>query len=81
MRLAKRALGLRTPDIPLGLDCPHHEEAAGLVAAGSEGFLRRARDGLVVEWEHAARVFCPLCGASWGPGEWLLLGQMLKETA
>lgn len=82
LRVTKQALGLRTPDIPVGLPCPHHDiPLTGLVAAGSEGFLRRSRDGVTVEWQHAARVFCPWCGVSWGPGQWLMLGRMLKEAS
>lgn len=99
VRSAKRALGLRTPDIPVGYVCPHYAADPGahwrwvdgervlfepvLLAAGSEGFLRKSRDGITVEWEHQARVYCPGlgCRAWWGPGEWLLLGKLLKETA
>lgn len=80
VRLTKQALGLRTPDIPIGYDCPHHDEPAGLLAAGSEGFLRRSRDTLTVEWEHPAVVYCPHCGARWRPAEWLLLGRILQEA-
>ena len=82
LRVTKQALGLRTPDIPVGCPCPHHDlPLTGLVAAGSEGFLRRSRDGVTVEWEHPARVFCPWCGSSWGPGQWLMLGRMLQEAS
>ena len=82
IRITKQALGLRTPDLPIGYPCPIHDgPPAGLLAAGSEGFLRRQRDGLVVEWVHAGRVFCPACGAAWGPGEWAMLGRVLQETA
>ena len=82
LRVVKQALGLRTPDIPIGYPCPYHDApGTGLLAAGSEGFLRREGDGITVEWAHAARVYCPGCGTSWGPAEWPMLGRMLKEAS
>lgn len=80
LRITKQALHLRNLDKPLGYDCPHHDEPAGLLAAGSEGFLRRGRDAITVEWEHPAVVYCPHCGARWRPAEWLLLGRILQEA-
>ena len=78
-RVTKLALGLRTPDIPIGALCPVCA-GAGLLAAGSEGFVRRNGHAVVVEWEHAGRVYCPAGGESWAMGEWPLLGRLLEAV-
>ena len=94
-RRTKLALRFREPDTLVGPGywCPrlaaypeeHRAEDPGrlplLLRAGSEAFLVRARDGLRLEWVHKARVYCPLCGESWGPGQWLMLGRMLQEAS
>jgi hypothetical protein len=89
LRMVKRALGLRKPDIRLGYPCPwaetrpeNHPAASMLLAAGAEGFLRPADDGLRVEWVTSGLIYCPApaCGASWGPAQWPLLGRMLKTA-
>jgi len=90
LRMVKRALGLRKPDIPVGYDCPHaatrpenHPAAVMLLAAGAEGFLRGDADGLRVQWVTSGLIYCPsaVCGASWGPAQWPLLGRMLQTAA
>jgi len=90
LRLVKRALGLRKPDVPVGYACPWaetrpecHADAVMLFAAGAEGFLRPAADGLRVEWVTSGLIYCAAdaCGASWGPAQWPLLGRMLQTAA
>ena len=90
LRLTKRALGLRKPDIPLGCPCPYtaelpaeHARGAMLLAAGEEGFLRPGPDGVQVEWVVQERIYCPApdCGASWGKWQWEHLGRMLGTPA
>lgn len=76
-RTVKFALGLRTRDTPIGWDCPHHDEPCQLAAVGAEGFIR---DDGTVHWEHAATIWCSLCGASWPEMQWNHLGRIL-ETA
>lgn len=76
-RMTKLALGLRTPDMPIGWDCPLHDEPSPLTALGSEGFLR---DDMTVMWQHAATIWCPLCGASWLADRWPLLGRLLVSA-
>lgn len=88
LRLTKRALGLRKPDIPLlGYACPYaadqpekHQETALLFMAGMDGRLRDGPDGTVVEWVAVERIYCASedCAASWTAlHEWHLLGLML----
>jgi hypothetical protein len=76
-RLVKLALGLRTRDLPIGWNCPLHPEPAPLVSVGAEGFIRP--DG-TVHWQHAATIWCHLCGATWPEMQWPHLGRIL-ETA
>jgi hypothetical protein len=88
LRLTKRALGLRKPDIPLlGYACPYaadqpekHQETDMLFMAGMDGRLRESPDGMVVEWVAVERIYCASdeCAASWTAlHEWHLLGLML----
>lgn len=94
LRLTKRALGLRKPDIPLRdpdgrlCQCPwaesrpdNHQDASVLIVAGDEGFLRAGPDGFQVEWVLLGQIYCPAkeCGASWGPMQWRLLERMLRS--
>jgi hypothetical protein len=90
LRTAKRALGLRRPDVPLGYDCPYaeaepeeHAAARALYAAGDEGFLRQGDGGLRVEWVHTPVIWCASeqCGASWPLDQWPLLGRLLRTPA
>lgn len=90
LRMVKRALGLRRPDITIGFACPYaqarpqdHDAAPLLYAAGAEGFLRPDRDGLRVEWVTSGLIYCagPACTAEWGPAQWPLLGRLLKQAA
>jgi hypothetical protein len=76
LRLTKRALGLRKPDIPLaGYACPYaadrpeeHQETDMLFMAGMDGRLAAGPDGVQVEWVAVERIYCasPDCAASWG---------------
>ena len=77
-RTVKLALGLRTPDMPVGAACPLHEEPSPLVMLGSEGFVR---DDMTVLWQHAGLIRCFLCGAEWQAWQWDLLGEVLKASA
>lgn len=91
LRLTKRALGLRKPDIPLGYPCPYaadapenHAEGRMLFMAGAEGRLRESPGGTVVEWVVQERIYCasPDCDASWaGRYEWTILGKVLGMPA
>jgi hypothetical protein len=88
LRLTKRALGLRKPDIPLlGYACPYaadqpekHQETDMLFMAGMDGRLRDGPDGMQVEWVAVERIYCASedCAASWtARSDWLRLGLML----
>ena len=68
LRLVKRALGLRKPDMLVdrtaAYRCPYadsvpeeHAEACRLFAAGEEGFLRRGT-GRWVQWVVQERIYC-----------------------
>ena len=90
LRMVKRALGLRKPDVPIGYDCPYiasipeqHDVRCALLAAGDEGFLRHGPGGLSVEWVRTPAIYCasPDCEASWGPAQWLYLGRLLQPAA
>jgi hypothetical protein len=90
LRTAKRALGLRRPDVPVGYDCPYagaspgtHPGARALYSAGDEGFLRHGGGGLRVEWVSAPVIWCASehCGASWPLDQWPLLGRLLRTPA
>ena len=89
LRLVKRALGLRRPDMPIGRDCPYaadtpdaHGRAAGLILAGAEGFLDPAAD-VPVAWVTSGLIYCAsdACGASWLKAEWSMLDRLLQATA
>jgi len=87
LRTVKRALGLRRPDIGIGYDCPSadgypelHQGGCALLAAGDEGFLRHAPDGLRVEWVHTPRIYCLGCDASWTLEQWPHLGRLLAAA-
>lgn len=77
-RMTKLALGLRTPDIPVGYDCPYHRDEdpgpAELVLLGAEGFIR---GDMTMFWVYDGRIRCPACGASWLADRWPMLGRML----
>jgi hypothetical protein len=90
LRMVKRALGLRRPDVPLGYDCPYaasepeeHAGARALYSAGDEGFLRQGDGGLRVEWVHSPVIWCAseYCDASWPLDQWPLLGRLLRTPA
>lgn len=88
VRQVKLALGLRTADRKLGQFCPMHDDPLReLVAPGDEGQLRYKaldRDGQpvepVVDWDRRDAAQCRACGASWGPGQYLMLGRLLREA-
>ena len=77
LRSVKLALGLRTPDMPIGFDCPLHPEREPLVAAGAEGFLQ---PGPSVYWQHSGMIVCKLCGAQWQADQWPHLGRVLLSA-
>ncbi len=87
-RGVKLAVGLRTPDVPLGQYCPLHDDPLReLVAPGNEGHLRYTRlDGHgqpvapVVEWVRDTGVTCRHCRAAWAPVQYLMLGRLLREA-
>jgi hypothetical protein len=92
VRLTKRALGLRKPDIPLGAQCPRClEERPGelpgdLYVAGAEGKLKQGRDGITVKWRHDPRVYCPVGPIdpddpphSWPQREWEFLLALINQ--
>jgi hypothetical protein len=77
VRVVKLALGLRTPDIPVGWDCPWCDEPSPLIVIGSEGFLRPDQ---TVTWQHAAAIWCPACGTTWPDSQWEHLGRFLASV-
>jgi len=77
-RTVKLALGLWTPDVPIGWDCPWCEDPAPLLAVGSEGFL--SENGTKVIWQYAAVIRCPACSASWDESQWEHLGRFLLSV-
>lgn len=89
LRLVKRALGLRKPDMPVGYACPWadtrpeaHTAGCGLFVVGREGFLRSGAEGAWVQWVDSGLIYCvsDTCGASWGPAQWPLLGRLLRQV-
>jgi hypothetical protein len=76
-RTVKLALGLCTPDTPIGYCCPLHEEPSPLVMLGSEGFIT---GHAAVSWQHDGRIWCRLCGESWPVWQWRRLGLMLESA-
>jgi hypothetical protein len=90
LRMVKRALGLRRPDVPIGYDCPYfasapddHGEGRALLAAGEDGSLRQGPGGLCVEWVVQEVIYCASqdCAASWPLASWPLLGRLLRTPA
>ena len=83
VRLTKRALGLRKPDIPLGALCPRCDDQPGdLYVAGAEGYLRHGRDSTyTIDWHHDPRVYCPVCGEWWPQREWEFLLSLINGRA
>lgn len=89
LRMVKRALGLRKPDVPVGYACPWaesrpecHADAVMLFMAGQDGFLRSGADGPWVQRVDSGLIYCAAdtCGASWGPQQWPLLGRLLRQA-
>lgn len=88
LRQVKLAVGLRTVDRRLGQFCPLHDDPLSeLTAPGDEGFLRYRhldREGRPVEpsvqWRRTDCALCRRCGAAWAPGQYLLLGKLLREA-
>ena len=79
VRITKRALGLRAPDIPLGVTCPACDQGH-LTAAGAEGYIRRKLHGdVTVQWVHDPRVYCPACSANWPEPEWDHLIRVIEQ--
>lgn len=87
-RVVKLAVGLRTADRELGHLCPLHDDPLGaLVVPGDEGVLRyrgldRAGRPVApsVEWRRSVCTLCRVCGASWAPGQYMLLGRLLMDA-
>lgn len=87
-RGVKLAVGLRTPDVPLGQYCPLHDAPLReLVAPGAEGHLRYScldRTGQpvapIVEWVRESAVACRHCRAAWSPVQYLMLSRLLREA-
>src|SRR5262249_55025042 len=89
LRMVKRALGLRKPDLPLGYPCPwaesapeNHLDGGELLAAGDEGFLRPDNGGFRVGRGSSAQVYWPARsgGAAWAPRKWPWLARMLAAA-
>jgi hypothetical protein len=90
LRMVKRALGLRKPDVPLGHACPRagtypecHPHASELIWAAPEGFLNPDGDGgLQVEWVGTERVYCASeeCGAWWPHTQWTHLMHLVEQA-
>lgn len=90
LRYVKLALGLRTPDRRLGRPCPmptHDDQPYELITPGSVATLRYNRldrdgrpVGVAVDWVHNPSAVCRLCGASWHPAQYLMLGRLLREA-
>ncbi|HET8681275.1 MAG TPA: hypothetical protein VFM54_05305 [Micromonosporaceae bacterium] len=88
--IARRAIGLTTPDRPLGEHCPLHDDPlTELVIPGDQGQLCwRSRDpagqpvGLSVVWRREDVVTCPWrsCGARWTPGQQMRLRGLLRAA-
>lgn len=78
---AKTAIGLRIPDRRLPQFCPTHDDPLSqLVTPGDEGWLTATRGGYTVTWRHTEAVLCRHCGTTWTPGQYLLLGRLLKDA-
>jgi len=88
LRQVKLAVGLRTVDRRLGQFCPLHDDPLReLIAPGDEGVLRYRyldRSGQpvapCVEWQRSDCALCRHCGAAWSPGQYLLLGKLLRDA-
>lgn len=88
LREVKLALGFRTPDRRLGQWCPMHDAAlCELIKPGDEGKLRYTRLSSAgqpvapaVDWTRTDAAVCRLCGASWGPAQYLMLERLLREA-
>ena len=89
LRMVKRALGLRRPDMPLGKRCPdartypeRHPVTAMLFLAGAEGYLNPDGD-VPVKWVTSGLIYCasPECGAAWEKAAWEVLGHALLEQS
>ena len=83
-RTVKFALGLRTPNKPIGANCPsalhaidYPDQPCELVSIGSEGFIR---DDQTVYWQHAAVIWCAVCGATWPETQWNQLERILQTA-
>jgi hypothetical protein len=88
LRHTKLAVGLRTPDRPLGQFCPLHDTPLReLVAPGDEGVVRYKRLDRrgqpiepAVEWTRHDCASCHECGASWAPSQYLMLGRLMRQA-
>jgi len=81
LHMTRRAIGLSVPHRPLGQYCPVHDEPlTELVTPGDEGWITGGPTGTTLTWRHTEAVQCPHCGTSWTPGQYLLLGRMLRDA-
>lgn len=88
LRRIQLALGLRTLDRHLGQFCPLHDDPLSeLIVPGDEGILSYRRVNLAgqpiaptVEWRRSDCALCRHCRAAWQPGQYLLLGKLLREA-
>jgi hypothetical protein len=80
VRITKRALGLRKPDIPLGVACPicETQPPGALLLAGAEATIR----GTSLTWDNNPRVYCTLSSKDdphvWPLAKWGLLEQLVN---
>jgi hypothetical protein len=93
VRLTKRALGLRKPDIPLSTECPvcirEGNPIPGLLyVTGAEARVRQSRHGTTLEWSYDPHVYCPVGPINpddpphrWPQGQWELLVHLINQRA
>lgn len=85
--LARRAIGLSTPDRPLRgdgrpINCPQHDDPLiQLHQYGDEGRVDPdARgDREAITWQRGGGLHCRHCGRAWSPSEYPFLGRLVAE--
>jgi hypothetical protein len=63
--------------MPVGWDCPLHDDPSPLVLAGADGQLI----GQTVTFTVSGLILCRGCGAQWPATQWLMLGRILEEAS
>ncbi|MFC6017229.1 hypothetical protein ACFP2T_13555 [Plantactinospora solaniradicis] len=77
----KAALGLKVPDRKLPQFCPVHDDPlVALVTPGDEGWIVPGGTGPTVTWRRTEVVLCRHCGTIWAPGQYALLGRLLRDA-